>query len=799
MPSILPRPALDETFIQNSDDEPSITSQNGATRNPKVPAQAQKWAHADSSPLAEHYQVTVRCPATPHNTSRSSAAPSEIDRCSARSSDVDATSEPGMGSEGGVSSEAGSSANAVAWRFKVPLKRQGNDPRAELVATISRMKLSTSLTYKGFALPIIDWNSSDPLKYHHFKCTRCKKPVPHHVGIMETSSLHAHTQRCLLRHSQTKDLTDFGVIGSSTWMSEEEVHEYCVLWICENARPFNIVTDKYFRKHLPHCTTISLDVKHMYQAMQIDITAMLADVRGMVLDMFQADNGYDYMGIVLFHQAIEHEAMVIKWFVLECLNFESHTSVALARTVHKVLHKFNIQNWVWGLVADNVSNNAAMVDCLAKLGLKCLTGHKSRLFCMVHIINLAAQAIIAGLRKRQPSAGEDEDDEDEEGDTTKATQANDDDEDEEEEVVDFELPEIGKGSPEEAEANQAGKVMWKIAKFVKKIQYSVEAKTIFKEVCVTHDVEQPHNVWQDMKTRWNLTGDPVEDSDCTFPVIMSTQRDPQLDIPREQRLCDDDQIHIKALLLLFKAFKIVTDVLSRGNVPMLADVIIHFDSLDFTYSKMCEDMSLPLYIRHSANWARLILNKYYGKTDQCALYRLAVFLHPSMCAQYLKMAKWEPEWISMAIELAEDVYTKFYKPTPTLSSADTQAPSTSQFGYLSYMSRMYSRVSTHKDTAPCPVHKFVKGAVILSHDVAANGDPLLLNPLSWWYSQRVAGNEWNGLTQMALDVLSTPVTLGSYSKAGLVKRGCLVTPQMEKGKTKVTAAVKVKATVTAKA
>lgn len=38
----------------------------------------------------------------------------------------------------------------------------------------------------------------------------------------------------------------------------------------------------------------------------------------------------------------------------------------------------------------------------------------------------------------------------------------------------------------------------------------------------------------------------------------------------------------------------------------------------------------------------------------------------------------------------------------------------------------------------------------------ADGWQSPINPLVWWHAQPVAGNEWDGLTQMALDVLSTP-------------------------------------------
>jgi hypothetical protein len=57
---------------------------------------------------------------------------------------------------------------------------------------------------------------------------------------------------------------------------------------------------------------------------------------------------------------------------------------------------------------------------------------------------------------------------------------------------------------------------------------------------------------------------------------------------------------------------------------MLADVIVHYDALNYEYTEMCNDESLPLYLRHAANRAREVLNKYYQRTDESDLYRLAL-------------------------------------------------------------------------------------------------------------------------------------------------------------------------------
>lgn len=137
--------------------------------------------------------------------------------------------------------------------------------------------------------------------------------------------------------------------------------------------------------------------------------------------------------------------------------------------------------------------------------------------------------------------------------------------------------------------------------------------------------------------------------------------------------------------------------MSHADVPLLADVIVHFDSLDYTYGKFCNDTTLPLYIRHAANRGLQVLNKYYGKTDKCSLYQLSIceyknssccaadsysfiVLHPGMRAAYLRLAKWPEDWIEAAILLATKIYKEYYKP-PTVLSSGTAPGLTSQFGY----------------------------------------------------------------------------------------------------------------------
>jgi hypothetical protein len=54
------------------------------------------------------------------------------------------------------------------------------------------------------------------------------------------------------------------------------------------------------------------------------------------------------------------------------------------------------------------------------------------------------------------------------------------------------------------------------------------------------------------------------------------------------------------------------------------------------------------------------------------------------------------------------------------------------------------------------VSSFVLIGLMICPTCDTYGNPLLCNPVQWWYSQRIAGNAMEGLTHMALDVLMTP-------------------------------------------
>ncbi|QRW11530.1 DNA polymerase [Ceratobasidium sp. AG-Ba] len=842
----------------NSDDEVQIdNTPRGQTNGQGRP---QKRTRTNSSPLSESSRVVIErripssstrrpTPYSPSITRSSTPAGSEFDQ-----SDLDGRSESGS-----VRTTASLHAKPVNHRDKAKIRRQANDVEFELAATIDRMRSSTSPAYEGFKEPVPDYTSGNPPKKHIFYCMHCPGKVTRQVGVGDTSGLLSHKRRCAAERARMSTLTQHG-FSDTTELTEDSVRQMVAQWVCENRRPFSIVTNRWFRrivhpnarKHLPHRNTIPQDIKALYRATQEDLTQMLKAVPGTLhigMDMYQSDNGHDYLGVIVFYQEVQKETMKMKRCVLECLDFgsRSHTGKRLAKTMRGIWEKFEIGDRVWGVVGDNAFNNDAMVKRLGGYGFRRFTGLDCRVFCFAHVLNLATQAVAQPFQKPIPRTDDgldqnndsddeidwesdehdgklvrgddltneideehvDDDDLDGEAASWSLDQDGDEDEDDDnesnfdEEIEKRDLPAIVPGSDDDLESKRAARVGRKIAWWAKKLRFCPPLKAIFIAACIESEVETPHNIRRDVITRWNSTGLMYSDAERTFPAILKTQRNPQVSIPEKYQIFERELRHIKNLNKLFQPFKIVTDVVSRADVPLLADVIVHFDSLDYTYGKFCDDTSLPLYIRHAAHRALLVLNKYYGKTDLCSLYQLAVLLHPGMRSAYLRLAKWPEKWIEAAILLAIKIYESCYKPALD-STATATSSATSQFGYSTFAAHLFGTDVVEQNVALCPVREFVNGSMIRpTRD--ANGNPVLCNPVQWWYSQRVAGNEMEGLTQMALDVLTTPATsvdierlfsfvgltvgkrrhklnsytiqaaatLGCYSKANMVRPGCL--------------------------
>ncbi|TFK79282.1 hypothetical protein K466DRAFT_474466, partial [Polyporus arcularius HHB13444] len=65
-------------------------------------------------------------------------------------------------------------------------------------------------------------------------------------------------------------------------------------------------------------------------------------------------------------------------------------------------------------------------------------------------------------------------------------------------------------------------------------------------------------------------------------------------------------------------------------------------------------------VRAAASLGRKTCNRYYERTDETAVYRFAMMLHPSWKLEYFKDAGWQDGWIRNAKKLLQDEFERKY-------------------------------------------------------------------------------------------------------------------------------------------
>ncbi|KAF8886591.1 hypothetical protein BD779DRAFT_1420400, partial [Infundibulicybe gibba] len=102
---------------------------------------------------------------------------------------------------------------------------------------------------------------------------------------------------------------------------------------------------------------------------------------------------------------------------------------------------------------------------------------------------------------------------------------------------------------------------------------------------------------------------------------------------------------------VLQIFKDATLFFSRST-PSLATVIPAMDHIDETLATRATNANPEEQIEPSIIAAILIgkktLNRYYNKTDDSEVYRIAMILHPRHKLEYFRKAGWEPAWIAAA-------------------------------------------------------------------------------------------------------------------------------------------------------
>ncbi|TDL14515.1 hypothetical protein BD410DRAFT_733965 [Rickenella mellea] len=137
----------------------------------------------------------------------------------------------------------------------------------------------------------------------------------------------------------------------------------------------------------------------------------------------------------------------------------------------------------------------------------------------------------------------------------------------------------------------------------------------------------------------------------------NTSRGPKL---KKYRLSNEEWDVLKQLSPLLQRFLAATERISKSAVPLIHEVIPLIDSLTDTLAAAVLDEALHPVVRAAMARGVEVLNRYYSKTDDSVMYRLAMLLHPRYKTTYFTRQGWLTEWIDNAIALLREEYEKNY-------------------------------------------------------------------------------------------------------------------------------------------
>lgn len=132
------------------------------------------------------------------------------------------------------------------------------------------------------------------------------------------------------------------------------------------------------------------------------------------------------------------------------------------------------------------------------------------------------------------------------------------------------------------------------------------------------------------------------------------------------------------------------------------------DILTNELNDVVKNTKLHIAVRAAAARGRLILDKYYAKTDDSIMYRMAmsecgpflhflllthihVVLHPQYKTAYFEDEGWEREWIDEATDIITQQWDKYYKDT----SEPVHQPAAQEVSYYPNHFLSYSLTISH--------------------------------------------------------------------------------------------------------
>ncbi|KAF5315255.1 hypothetical protein D9619_006958 [Psilocybe cf. subviscida] len=475
---------------------------------------------------------------------------------------------------------------------------------------------------------------------------------------------HPTLTRLRNKTSEGTDTTNTLPSGQYTYATHRAL---IALRCAKNFRPFNMVTDSDYilevlllrpGTKIPDPSTVSRDIKHIYEQMALHVKNYFLNIDGpvhLVLDGWTSPLIFAYLGLVIIWYADGN----IHRTILEFIRLKSnHDGRYLAKVVADCLERFQLGNRLFSICMDNATNCDKLAEVFLSFFFK-----KPRSRKRVGISKGEASAEYGRPGESRDELGNEDEVVLDDGDVIdlhedeavleEAEVDAEDDEEDEGQVVHNEK--VAKTLKEKAirlmaqkdividpkEETIAQQIFPRVAGLARRVHDSPTTNEKFQELITnSYDPDTrggPRSLTRRVPTRWNSDLACLEshmyfrDIIEELTSIRSLKLAPYTLSAEQWEIASD----VHQVLLLFKG---TTELFSKSQVPLIVDVIPMLEQIreGLIGARDDKDNEVPNVVRVACQAGILLVDKYSTFTADCPVYPISIVLCPDRKLKWFK-------------------------------------------------------------------------------------------------------------------------------------------------------------------